>query len=149
MFKTILFTAEGKYNGWKERSQKPAVLDAGEQHCTEEQFAQKECLQLVKGRVVYSKSVFEQTIIEDAKKKVTLIIDSQAKSMGYDSHLDILSYADDKTSHVFQGEAISFRTWRTNVWTKYIEVENTTLLLKKRKWTKEEIFEVLPVFILL
>ena len=138
MFKTILFTTSGKYNGWKERSQKPTELESGEHHCTESEFAQKECLQFSKGKIVYSKSALEQTIIDDAKKLVTLIIDGQAKSMGYDSHLDILSYADDKTSPTFQSEAISFRTWRTNVWTKYIEIENTTLLLKKRKWTKEE-----------
>jgi hypothetical protein len=148
MFRTILFTPEGNYNGWKERSKKPTVLDAGEHHVTDSQFAQKESLQFVKGKIVYSNSVFEKTIIADANEKVTLIIDAKAKELGYASHLDILSYADDKTSAVFQNEAISFRTWRTNVWTKYIEIENTTLLLKKRKWTQEELLEVLPVFVL-
>lgn len=147
MFKTLLFTSDGHYSGWKERSEEVAVLSTGEHRCTEEQFFQKEYLTFTKGKIKYSKDLFDQTIVIDAKKKVSLMIDAQAKKMGYDSHLDILSYADDKTSPVFQAEAIAFRVWRTNVWTKYIELENTELLLKKAIWTEQELATALPAFV--
>lgn len=44
------------------------------------------------------------------------ILDSAAKSKGYDSILSACTYADDATVPRFQAEGQAFRTWRSQCW---------------------------------
>jgi hypothetical protein len=146
MFKTILFDSKGIYSGWKEYSTEPKSLPKNEYLVATDAFEQKEFLMLSNGTPVISNIAFQKAIISKAKAIVEEILLDKAIQMGYTSVAMLLSYAEDNTNPVWQAEGIDFRRYRTLTWMKFHELENTTLTLRKKFWSKKELVSVLPVF---
>lgn len=86
----------------------------------------------------------KQEIINFFNKSVQNLLDDKAKSMGYDSIITAISYADEPSVPKFQKEGLAFRKWRSLVWDK----ANTIMKAKKfpGKYTLEQFLSELPVF---
>lgn len=88
-------------------------------------------------------------ILEQAKASMESAIqnhiDSQAKSLGYDSIVSACSYAG--YANEFQDEAIALGVWRSAVWTKsyqvQADVEDGTIPMP----TVDELIGMLPAYV--
>lgn len=134
MIKTILFTPEGNYLGFKTRAIKDPERYVNERDVTPEQFATKEGLRLVDGKVTFSLALSNQFLGAVLSEYVTKLLDETAVQMGYTNALTLLSFAEDDTYVLFQNEARHFRRWRTLV----------TLKLRELKVASQASGEILP-----
>lgn len=81
--------------------------------------------------------------ISEFESMVQTYMDTVARSYGYDSLISAISYASDTTSPKWQQEGISFRSWRSSVWLKCIEILDSVKAGAKSP-TEKELILMLP-----
>jgi len=124
MFRTVVFSPDGKYSGWKEYSNLPEKLDTNEVRISDRQWEDKESLILIDGRTYVSKQQTNKIANIHFSKLVNDLLDAQAIELGYDSTLTIVSFSDDDANPVWQAEAKAFKVWRSQVYNALHSIQN-------------------------
>lgn len=84
----------------------------------------------------------QQAFIKECESAVQGMLDDNAVSLGYDSVMTCVSYADESSVEKFQLDGIAMRKWRSGCWAKCYEILATATELP----TVDEVLSQMPEF---